>query len=104
LGKWRDKYLLVDNKRSIYDERVDFHTKGMFMLSQYQTGKDIRDLRKSLGLNQSQFWGRIYTTQSGGSRYESGRNIPNCVQCLIAISYGKENEAKALVDKLRKAA
>ena len=72
------------------------------MLTQRQTGKDIRDLRNALNLNQSQFWGRIYVTQSGGSRYETGRNIPKCVQCLIAVAYGKESEAKVLVAELRK--
>ena len=73
------------------------------MLTQRQTGKDIRDLRNALNLNQSQFWGRIYVTQSGGSRYESGRGIPKSVQCLIAIAYGQESEMKQLVEKLRKA-
>ena len=30
-------------------------------------------IRVKAGLNQSQFWSRIGVTQSGGSRYESGR-------------------------------
>lgn len=30
------------------------------------TGGDIRELRKKLGLNQSQFWSKLGVTQSGG--------------------------------------
>ena len=33
-----------------------------------------REIRHRLGLNQQEFWGRIGVTQSGGSRYESGRD------------------------------
>jgi len=33
---------------------------------------DPLKLRKRLGLNQAEFWGRIEVTQSGGSRYENG--------------------------------
>lgn len=36
----------------------------------------LADNRKSIGLNQQAFWGRFGVTQSGGSRYESGRDIP----------------------------
>ena len=35
-----------------------------------------REIRRKLGLNQQQFWSKIGVTQSGGSRYESGRNMP----------------------------
>ncbi len=49
------------------------------------TGGDIRELRKKLGLNQSQFWSKLGVTQSGGSRYESGRNIPRPVQALLRL-------------------
>ena len=43
------------------------------------------EIRRKLGLNQSQFWSRIGVTQSGGSRYESGRNIPRPVQALLRL-------------------
>ncbi|GHT81922.1 transcriptional regulator [Betaproteobacteria bacterium] len=46
---------------------------------------DVRAIRRSLGLNQSQFWSKIGVTQSGGSRYESGRNIPHPVQALLRL-------------------
>jgi transcriptional regulator with XRE-family HTH domain len=47
-------------------------------------------LRKSLGLNQSEFWGRIEVTQSGGSRYENGRPMLPPVRKLLGILYMKE--------------
>jgi len=43
----------------------------------------IAEFRKSLGLNQSQFWETVGVTQSGGSRYETGRNIPKPVLMLL---------------------
>jgi transcriptional regulator with XRE-family HTH domain len=44
-----------------------------------------RDIRHKLGLNQRQFWSRIGVTQSGGSRYESGRDMPKPVQELLRL-------------------
>lgn len=46
---------------------------------------DVREIRRRLGLNQSQFWSKIGVTQSGGSRYESGRNMPRPVQTLLQL-------------------
>ena len=45
--------------------------------------------RKQEGQNQRQYWGRVGVTQSGGSRFESGRNVPNPVRMLIALATGK---------------
>lgn len=56
--------------------------------------------RQKLGLNQSQFWGQIGVTQSGGSRYESGRKIPAAVQKLLTIAYGTESQRTKLVEAL----
>lgn len=44
-----------------------------------------RDIRRKLGLNQQEFWSRIGVTQSGGSRYESGRNMPKPVRELLRL-------------------
>ena len=56
---------------------------------------DVREIRRKLGLNQSQFWSKIGVTQSGGSRYESGRNIPRPVQALLRlVTLNKEARAK----------
>lgn len=62
---------------------------------------EVRALRKKCGLNQSEFWSKLGVTQSGGSRYESGRNIPKPVQLLIKIAYGTDAQAAAAVDELR---
>jgi transcriptional regulator with XRE-family HTH domain len=43
------------------------------------------DIRRKLGLNQSEFWGNIGVTQSGGSRYESGRTMPRPVRELLRL-------------------
>ena len=37
---------------------------------------DAREIRRKMGMNQQQFWSKLGVTQSGGSRYESGRNMP----------------------------
>lgn len=46
---------------------------------------DAREIRRKLGMNQSQFWSKIGVTQSGGSRYESGRSMPRPVQALLRL-------------------
>lgn len=46
---------------------------------------DPREIRRKLGLNQQQFWSKIGVTQSGGSRYESGRNMPKPVRELLRL-------------------
>ena len=51
---------------------------------------DVREIRRKLGLNQSQIWSKIGVTQSGGSRYESGRNIPRPVQALLRLVHGEQ--------------
>ena len=51
---------------------------------------NVRKLRKTLGLNQTEFWGRIEVTQSGGSRYENGRPLPPPVRKLLGIVYLRE--------------
>ena len=43
----------------------------------------ISEYRKVSGLNQSDFWTRFGVTQSGGSRYESGRSMPKPVAMLV---------------------
>jgi transcriptional regulator with XRE-family HTH domain len=44
-----------------------------------------REIRRRLRLNQHQFWSRIGVTQSGGSRYESGRRMPKPVRELLRL-------------------
>lgn len=58
-------------------------------------------VRADLRINQTKFWNAIGVTQSGGSRYETGRKIPKPVQILLVIAYGTSKQAQAAIDKLR---
>ena len=44
-----------------------------------------RQIRQRLSMNQQEFWARIGVTQSGGSRYESGRKMPKPVRELLRL-------------------
>lgn len=68
-----------------------------------QSGEQAVVLRKKLALNQSVFWSRIAVTQSGGSRYESGRKLPRPVQLLLHLAYAPEAQAQAMLNHLREA-
>lgn len=70
-------------------------------VSMMATGDTVREIRRLAGLNQSEFWSRIGVTQSGGSRYESGRCIPKPVRTLITLAYGSEKEVETMLAKLR---
>lgn len=59
---------------------------------------DVREIRHKLGLNQSEFWSKIGVTQSGGSRYESGRSIPRPVQALLRLVHVEQID----INKIRK--
>ncbi|WP_121458139.1 helix-turn-helix domain-containing protein [Azonexus fungiphilus] len=66
-----------------------------------RTGQEARELRHKFGLNQVDFWGQIEVTQSGGSRYESGRRMPDQVTLLLHLAYGTERQANMLLAHLR---
>jgi hypothetical protein len=46
---------------------------------------DIASYRRLRGENQLNFWQRFGVTQSGGSRYESGRGVPRPVRILMSL-------------------
>jgi transcriptional regulator with XRE-family HTH domain len=46
---------------------------------------NLRKLRRGLGLNQNDFWSAVGVTQSGGSRYETGRDMSNPVRELVRL-------------------
>ena len=48
---------------------------------------NVRELRRKTGLNQLEFWSAVGVTQSGGSRYDSGRNMPKPVRELLRLVY-----------------
>ncbi|WP_323000550.1 XRE family transcriptional regulator [Denitromonas sp.] len=68
---------------------------------QIQDGVDARRVRTKLRLNQAEFWGPLNVTQSGGSRYESGRDMPGSVKLLVNIVHGTPRQAERLVSYLR---
>jgi DNA-binding transcriptional regulator YiaG len=55
----------------------------------FKPGK-LKEVRRKLGLNQGNFWKGVGITQSGGSRYESGQNVPKPVCALIRVVYGDQ--------------
>jgi transcriptional regulator with XRE-family HTH domain len=44
---------------------------------------DLEAFRRSRGETQTEFWTRFGVTQSGGSRYESGREMPLPTAMLV---------------------
>ena len=60
---------------------VAIHEESMGLFEKF----DPREIRGRLGLNQDQFWTQIGVTQSGGSRYESGRDMPKPVRELLRL-------------------
>ena len=69
------------------------------MASSKQT--DYKTLRTKLRMNQTEFWSRIGVTQSGGSRYEGGRNAPEPTRIVVDLAYGTPAAAIAKLAKLR---
>ena len=65
-------------------------------------GTAAKALRRSMKMNQYDFWSHVGVTQSGGSRYESGRDMPVQVTWALHIAYGTEDEAADLARWLRR--
>jgi transcriptional regulator with XRE-family HTH domain len=61
-----------------------------------ESNPNPRDIRLRLGLNQQEFWGRIGVTQSGGSRYESGRRMPKPVRELLRLVHVDQIDVRKL--------
>jgi DNA-binding transcriptional regulator YiaG len=66
-----------------------------------KTGTEAKATRAKLKMTQTPFWNRVGITQSAGSRYETGRGIPEPVQKLLSIAYGKPNVSAKIVKDLR---
>lgn len=62
---------------------------------------NIAVARQKEGLNQKDFWSRYGVTQSGGSRYESGRNIPRPLAILLWLHRSGKVADKDLADALK---
>lgn len=62
---------------------------------------DIAADRKKAGINQRDFWAQYGVTQSGGSRYESGRNIPKPLAILLWLHRSGKAADRDLADALK---
>jgi transcriptional regulator with XRE-family HTH domain len=60
-------------------------THAEFSVKFFDRVLNPREIRRRLGMNQEQFWTQIGVTQSGGSRYESGREMPRPVKELLRL-------------------
>lgn len=68
----------------------------------YRSAAALRNLRQKRGMNQSEFWGQVGVTQSGGSRYENGRNVPPIVAMAVELAHGPKASAERLLVVLRR--
>lgn len=59
---------------------------------------DIATIRQKSNLSQINFWKRYGVTQSGGSRYESGRNLPKPLAILLWLHRSGKVTDKDLAD------
>ena len=66
------------------------------------TGNEAYKLRTTRGENQTKFWQRVGVTQSGGCRYEHGRNVPEAVSRLLRLVYLPEGQATKYLQQLRR--
>ncbi len=57
--------------------------------------RDIKAERRKLGLRQGEFWSVVGVTQSGGSRYENGRNMPEPTEILLGLLLEKSSTRAA---------
>lgn len=62
----------------------------------FNTINNPREIRRAAGLNQQTFWSRIGVTQSGGSRYESGRDMPKPTRELLRLVYVEQIDLASL--------
>jgi DNA-binding transcriptional regulator YiaG len=65
-------------------------------MTMFEKIQNPREIRVRLNLNQQEFWGQIGVTQSGGSRYESGRNMPKPVRELLRLVHVDQIDLKKI--------
>lgn len=66
--------------------RRDTGNSKKFNFREY-SGTACQRMRTRRGLNQTEFWEKIGVTQSGGSRYENGANMPPWVTACLNLVY-----------------
>lgn len=58
-----------------------------------------KTLRLKLGLNQTEFWGAIGWSQSGGSRFENGRRVPKPVMTCLRLRWSDNEIVQAIFEE-----
>lgn len=58
-----------------------------------------RELRQELGMNQTEFWNTVGATQSAGSRYEAGREMPVQTQAMVKLVHVHKIDISNLQDE-----
>jgi len=71
-----------------------YPTQPTIDMKPFERISNPRVLRRRLRLNQEDFWSRVGVTQSGGSRYESGRSMPKPVRELVRLVHIEGIELK----------
>lgn len=66
-----------------------------------ENGHHAESFRRQRRLSQTEFWAPVLITQGGGSRYESGRDVPVAVLYMLHLAYASDAKAQALLDYLR---
>jgi transcriptional regulator with XRE-family HTH domain len=61
------------------------------------------ELRKAAATSQTEFWKKFGVTQSGGSRYESGRSMPTPLKLLMQAQMDGVIDEAILAKLLKKA-
>jgi DNA-binding transcriptional regulator YiaG len=72
----------------------------MARIKAFKTDK-IKENRNKSGMNQSQYWSRFGVTQSGGSRYESGRAVPTPTKILMWLVESGRITDTDLIDAMK---
>jgi hypothetical protein len=75
---------------------INHKTKETRETIMFEKIQNPREIRLRLNLNQQEFWGQIGVTQSGGSRYESGRNMPKPVRELLRLVHVDQVDLKKI--------
>ncbi len=58
----------------------------MIVVTKYSP-EELISLRQKFDMSQTEFWNAVNVSQSGGSRYEAGRPVPDQVLILIELIY-----------------
>ncbi len=61
----------------------------------------VKAVRQKSGMNQLAYWSRFGVTQSGGSRYEAGRDIPTSTSMLMWLLDSGRISDRDLADAMK---